>query len=114
MNPSEFRRLGHLLVDWIADYHTRVGTLPVMSKASPGDIRAALPSEAPQEPEPIEDVLRDVDSILLPGLTSWQHPSFFGYFPSAASPASAPRLTSTASYCLLANWVSWACSIHRT
>ena len=43
MNPSEFRRLGHLLVDWIADYHTRVGTLPVMSKASPGDIRAALP-----------------------------------------------------------------------
>jgi aromatic-L-amino-acid decarboxylase len=88
MTPDEFRRLGHLLIDWIADYHTRLGALPVMSRAAPGDIRAALPTAPPTDPEPLEDVLRDVDGILVPGLSNWQHPSFFGYFPSSTSPAS--------------------------
>ena len=88
MTPDEFRRLGHVLIDWIADYHVRVATLPVMSKSEPGDVRARLPTAPPGEPEPIEGVLRDVDDILLPGLSNWQHPSFFGYFPSSTSPAS--------------------------
>jgi len=88
MTPDDFRRLGHLLVDWIADYHVRIGTLPVMSRSSPGDIRAQLPTAPPDEPEPLEGLLRDVDDIVLPGLSHWQHPSFFGYFPSATSPAS--------------------------
>jgi aromatic-L-amino-acid decarboxylase len=88
MTPNEFRRVGHILIDWIADYQTRIATLPVMSKSEPGDIRARLPTAAPDEPEPLESVLRDVDDILLPGLSNWQHPSFFGYFPSSTSPAS--------------------------
>jgi aromatic-L-amino-acid decarboxylase len=88
MTPDEFRRLGHLMVDWIADYHARVATLPVMSRSEPGEIRARLPVAPPGEPEPLEGVLRDVDDLVLPGLSHWQHPSFFGYFPSSTSPAS--------------------------
>ena len=88
MSPDEFRRLGHILIDWIADYHTRIATLPVMSKSVPGDIRAGLKAAPPDQPEPLDGVLRDVDDILLPGLSNWQHPSFFGYFPSSTSLAS--------------------------
>jgi len=88
MTPDEFRRIGHMLIDWIADYHTRVEALPVMSPAAPGDVRSRLPSAPPVEPEPLDGVMRDVDEVLMPGLSHWQHPSFFGYFPSSTSPAS--------------------------
>ncbi len=88
MTPDEFRRAGHVLIDWIADYHARIATLPVRSRSAPGDVRAGLPAAPPDEGEPLEGVLRDVDDILLPGLSNWQHPSFFGYFPSSTAPAS--------------------------
>ncbi len=88
MTPEEFRRLGHTLVDWIADYRAGVEALPVMSRAEPGAVRAALPAEPPQDPEPFADILRDVDATILPGLSHWQHPSFFGYFPSNGALAS--------------------------
>ena len=88
MTPEEFRRFGHALVDWIADYRARVASLPVMSTVAPGEVRARLPSAPPDEPEALDAVLRDVDDILVPGLSHWQHPSFFGYFPSSTSPAS--------------------------
>jgi glutamate/tyrosine decarboxylase-like PLP-dependent enzyme len=88
MTPEEFRHFGHQLVDWIADYRARVAELPVMSRAEPGSIRAQLPASPPEQPEPFEAVLRDLDRIIVPGLSHWQHPRFFGYFPANAELAS--------------------------
>jgi len=84
MTPEEFRHFGHQLIDWIADYRARVAELPVMSRAEPGSIRAQLPASPPEQPEPFEAVLRDLDRIIVPGLSHWQHPRFFGYFPANA------------------------------
>ena len=85
MSPDEFRRYGREVVDWIADYYEHIESLPVLSPARPGDLRVALPAEPPEQGEPFEDVLRDVDRVIVPGLTHWQHPSFFGFFPANAS-----------------------------
>ncbi|TMA38807.1 MAG: aspartate aminotransferase family protein [Deltaproteobacteria bacterium] len=82
MTPEEFRRRGHQIVDFIADYRTQVAQLPVMSRAEPGEVAARLPVSPPQEAESFDGVLRDVEEILVPGLSHWQHPRFFGYFPS--------------------------------
>jgi aromatic-L-amino-acid decarboxylase len=84
-DPERFRREARAVVDWIADYWGRVGTLPVASRVAPGWVRSRLPPRAPEDPEPLADVLRDLDDTILPGLTHWQHPSFFGYFPASAS-----------------------------
>jgi aromatic-L-amino-acid/L-tryptophan decarboxylase len=85
MTPEEFRRYGHAVIDWIADYQERVESFPVLSQVSPGDIRAALPDDPPEHGEPFEDVLADLDRVIMPGITHWQHPSFFAYFPANAS-----------------------------
>jgi aromatic-L-amino-acid decarboxylase len=82
VTPEEFRRLGYAVVDQIAAYRARVADLPVMSRARPGEIRDALPSAPPVAAEPVEAILADVERIVQPGLSHWQHPSFFGYFPS--------------------------------
>ncbi len=88
MTPEEFRRYGHRVVDWIADYRTRVDQLPVQSRVAPGDVRGQLAADPPQTPEPFDAVLQDLDRAILPGLTHWQHPSFFAYFPANAALAS--------------------------
>ena len=85
MTAEEFRRWGRALVDWIADYREGVEELPVLSRAAPGEVRAKLPAEPPEEPEDLDAILRDLDEVVLPGLTHWQSPSFFAYFPSNAS-----------------------------
>jgi aromatic-L-amino-acid decarboxylase len=85
MTPDEFRRHGHAVIDWIADYYGRIESFPVLSQVSPGDVRAALPRHPPEHGEPFEDVLRDLDDTILPGITHWQHPSFFAYFPANSS-----------------------------
>src|ERR687886_103075 len=72
-------------VVWIADYWTRVPTFPVRSQVSPGDVRAQLPASAPEQGEPFAEVLADLDRVVLPGITHWQHPGFFGYFPANTS-----------------------------
>jgi aromatic-L-amino-acid decarboxylase len=80
-----FREDGHAAVDWAADYLDRVGDLPVLARVKPGEIRARLPVSPPEQGEPFEAVLRDLDEILLPGVTHWQHPRFFAYFAVSAS-----------------------------
>jgi aromatic-L-amino-acid decarboxylase len=75
-----FREDGHRAVDWAADYLERVGSLPVLAQVKPGEIRSRLPASAPEQGEPFEAVLRDLDEILMPGITHWQHPRFFAYF----------------------------------
>jgi len=85
MTPDEFRRYGHALVDWIADYHSRVESLPVLSQVKPGEIRAALPQDPPAQGEPFDSLLKDVERVILPGITHWQSPNWFGYFPCNAS-----------------------------
>jgi aromatic-L-amino-acid/L-tryptophan decarboxylase len=82
MNPEEFRRIGHQLIDWIADYRARVEDLPVRSRVEPGSVRAQFPAVPPTSPEPFEGIFDDLEQIILPGLSHWQHPNFFGYFPS--------------------------------
>jgi aromatic-L-amino-acid decarboxylase len=82
MTPEEFRRIGHQIIDRIADYRANVAEGPVMSSAAPGAIKAALPAGPPESAEPFDAILADVERIVMPGLTNWQHPNFFGYFPS--------------------------------
>lgn len=85
MTPEEFRKYGHAIVDWIAEYRTRLESLPVMAKTEPGEIRAMLPAIPPDLPESFDSILKDVDDVILPGLSLWQHPRFFGYFPANSS-----------------------------
>jgi aromatic-L-amino-acid decarboxylase len=80
-----FREDGEAALDWAARYLEQVGDYPVLARVQPGDIRARLPASPPEEPEPFSAVLRDLDEVLLPGLTHWQSPRFFGYFSVSAS-----------------------------
>ena len=88
MSNDEFRRAGHEMIDWIADYWERVDELPVLSQVEPGDIRASLPEAPPEKPEAWADIMADVDELIVPGITHWQSPNFFAYFPANASPPS--------------------------
>lgn len=88
MTPDEFRAAGYRLIDWIADYRATVADRPVAATTEPGEVRDKLPATPPERPEPFEAVVRDLEQVILPGLTHWQHPRFFGYFPSNASPVS--------------------------
>src|SRR5215471_5668408 len=82
MTPEEFRKIGHQIVDRIADYRAAVAQYPVMSRTAPGQIKAALPADPPRSPESFDAILADVERIVVPGLSHWQHPNFFGFFPS--------------------------------
>ena len=96
MSPEEFRRQGHAVVDWLADYYSRVETFPVLARVQPGEIRAKLPRHPPQQGEPFERVFADVERIILPGITHWQSPNFYAYFPTSTSgPAILGDLLST-------------------
>ena len=84
-DATDLREDGRAALEWAARYLERVGDLPVLARVAPGDIRAALPASAPEEPEPFSALLADLDRILLPGVTHWQHPRFFAYFSTSAS-----------------------------
>lgn len=85
MSNEDFRRHGHAMVDWIADYLDRVGELDIVPSVEPGDIRSRLPARAPEQPEPFEDVMRDLDRIVMPGIMHWQSPGWFAFFPANSS-----------------------------
>jgi aromatic-L-amino-acid decarboxylase len=85
MTPDEFRRHGREIVDWIADYYEQVESLPVLSRVQPGEVRGALPRQAPQQGEPFEAMLADLNGVIMPGITHWQSPNFFAYFPANTS-----------------------------
>jgi aromatic-L-amino-acid decarboxylase len=85
MTPEEFRKEGAKVVDWMAAYYEEIEKFPVLSKVKPGDILSGLPKKAPEEGEPFDRMMQDVNDIILPGITHWQSPSFFAYFPANAS-----------------------------
>jgi len=96
MSADEFRRQGHALIDWIAEYYSRVETLPVLSRVQPGEIRAQLPPIPPQQGETFDEIFADVERLILPGITHWQSPNFYAYFPTSTSgPAILGDLLST-------------------
>ncbi len=97
MEQKEFREWAHRLADWMADYMEKVSEYPVLPNVEPGDILRQLPDRAPSHGEPMEAIFRDFEQVILPGMTHWQHPRFFGYFPASRSAPSvlAEMLTAT-------------------
>jgi aromatic-L-amino-acid decarboxylase len=85
MTPQQFREFGRAAVDWIADYYENIEKLPVLSQVKPGEVRERLPQQAPHGPETFEAILADITKVILPGVTHWQSPNFFAYFPANAS-----------------------------
>jgi aromatic-L-amino-acid decarboxylase len=85
MSPDDFRRHGHEVIDWIADYYSRIESFPVLSQMKPGEIRESLAASAPAKGEEFADLLKDIEKLILPGVTHWQSPNFFAFFPSNAS-----------------------------
>jgi len=88
MKNEDFRRAGHQFVDWIADYFENIEKFPVVSKVEPGEIKKMIPAVPPARGEAMEGIFRDFEKVLLPGITHWQHPGWFAYFPANNSPAS--------------------------
>src|SRR5258708_25332827 len=82
MTPAEFRRWGHAVIDWVAEYQEGVERLPVLAQTAPGEIRKRLPVEPPLEGESFGAILADMETVILPGITHWQSPNFFAYFPA--------------------------------
>jgi len=85
MSKEDFRRLGHDLIDWIADYFDNIDQLPVLAAIEPGDLKAQLPASAPVQGESMEAIIADLDRLIVPALTHWSHPSFFAYFATSTS-----------------------------
>ena len=108
MDPNEFRRPGHELVDWIATYREHVAEHPVMSPVQPGEVAAQLPTKPPREGGALGGIVADLDRIVMPGITHWNHPGFFRYFPSNSDLSSA--LADLVSSGLGAQGMSWQTS----
>jgi aromatic-L-amino-acid decarboxylase len=85
MSPEEFKNSGYKVIDWIADYFENLETKPVLPSVKPGDIKKQLPSAPPVNPEKMDDIIADIDKIIMPGMTHWNHPDFMAYFNSTSS-----------------------------
>src|SRR4030095_16137577 len=85
MSADDFRRYGHQVVDWIADYLSHPERYPVLSQNKPDQVKKALPSKAPERGEAMEAMLADLDRVIVPGMTHWNHPAFFAYFATSGS-----------------------------
>ncbi|MFO7978612.1 MAG: pyridoxal-dependent decarboxylase [Bacteroidales bacterium] len=88
MEPADFRKYGHEFIDWLADYFENIEDYPVKPDVQPGDILSLLPKTPPQQGEPMEDIFRDFKKDIMPGMTHWQHPGWFAFFPANNSPES--------------------------
>ncbi|MGH7583628.1 MAG: pyridoxal phosphate-dependent decarboxylase family protein [Gemmatimonadales bacterium] len=108
MTPEDFRRYGHEIVDWLADYFGDIEARPVVPSVQPGQIRASLPAAAPEAGEPFDRILADFRDRIVPGMVHWGHPGWFGYFPSNGSPPAVLADLLTAG--LGAQCMSWATS----
>ncbi|KAG4990279.1 hypothetical protein GLYMA_09G021700v4 [Glycine max] len=107
LDPQEFRRQGHMIIDFLADYYQNIANYPVLSHVEPGYLRELMPSFAPLNPEPIETILRDLQQHIVPGITHWQSPNYFAYFPSSGSTAGfLGEMLSTGFNLVGFNWVS--------
>ncbi|MGY8710241.1 aminotransferase class V-fold PLP-dependent enzyme [Bradyrhizobium sp. 18BD] len=82
MTPEEFRKRGREIIDWLADYHAKISDYPVQPATQPGDVKAMLRASPPVDAEGFDEIIADLDSVVLPNISHWQHPRFFGYFPS--------------------------------
>ena len=82
MTPEEFRQAGHQIIDWIADYRATIEERPVMSQVDVGEVAAGIAAAPPASPEPFEAVLNDLSEVILPGISHWNHPNYYAYFPS--------------------------------
>ena len=85
MTPGQFREEGKKVIDWIADYYENIEKYPVLSQAKPGEIKASLPDNPPQKSESLDEMMRDVDEKIMSGITHWQSPNFYAYFPANTS-----------------------------
>jgi aromatic-L-amino-acid decarboxylase len=104
MDWEDYRKRGAEAAAWAADYHATLRDRPVRAQTKPGDILRQLPDQAPEEAEPLDDILSDLDSTIMPGMTHWQHPRFFAYFPANAAPVSVlaeAYISAIAANCLL-------------
>ncbi|KAG5520648.1 hypothetical protein RHGRI_033281 [Rhododendron griersonianum] len=107
LDPEEFRRQGHMIIDFLADYYKSIEKYPVQSQVEPGYLSTRLPDSAPLEPEPIETIMQDVENHIIPGITHWQSPNYFAYFPASASIAGfLGEMVSTGFNVVGFNWVS--------
>src|SRR5262245_33521666 len=88
MSPEEFREAGRQTIEWISRYLENVERFPVLAQVKPGEVRSRMPAQPPEHGESFEEILRDLDQVVVPGLTHWQSPNFFAYFPANASPPS--------------------------
>ena len=85
MTTDEFRRFGHELIDWVADYFDKIEQFPVLADVEPGDLKAKLPMSPPDKGEPMQQIIADIDRLIVPAVTHWCHPSFFAYFATSTS-----------------------------
>ncbi len=86
MDAAEFRKHGYQMIDWLADYWEGIESWPILPDVEPGDIRSRMPARAPEQPEPFADIMADLDRIVMPGITHWQSPGWFAFFPANSSP----------------------------
>ncbi|XVE48491.1 hypothetical protein DITRI_Ditri01bG0005900 [Diplodiscus trichospermus] len=107
LNPKELRRQGHMVIDFLADYYKNVENYPVLSQVKHGYLKKLLPKSAPDIPEPIETILNDIEKHIIPGITHWQSPNYFAYFPSSGSIAGfLGEVLSTGFNVVGFNWIS--------
>ena len=87
MSPEEFKKTGYQFIDWVNNYLSNIGEYPVLPKVKPGDIKSSLPNSPPDKSESFDQIIKDLNELILPGITHWNHPKFMAYFNSTSSSA---------------------------